>query len=570
VLKSDTNEATTLVNSEAEPEQAKPLPVGFVVGGKYAIKRLLGMGGNGAVYEGEHNTVGHRVAIKVAHRALAERQDIIARFRREARICGTLRHPHVGQVYDFGSLDDGSPYMVMELQDGRSLADVLLESRLPIAAIIHIARQLLDGLGAAHRFGAIHRDVKPDNVMIVRDQSGEVIVKLVDFGISKSIDQQADHGGTLEGVIVGSPDYMSPEQLRGEDVDPRTDLYSTGVLLYEAVTGRLPFEHEKIVDVVTAIMRDPFPRPAELRRDCPPELENAILKAMSRDVSTRYQSAEEMSRALAECQGALRAGSGVNLVYLSARPGRSTERDKSQRRRTLDSATLSAIQTQIAGFGKRPRLLWFGVAAILVSSVVAVATWRMSDPVPRSERSTPKAARGSSRHTVKREPATAPPIVAAQAAGAGSVPVAARQEGPPSANEMQPSSSEAESNPNRIRLPRKAAGREPAGDEARARRRATASENPPNTAKLDAAALNAKLKQAATAFALGQIEGARGVYLEIVAASPSQAEAWRGLGLAASRLGDHVQAARAFKRYLALRPTAVDAERIRQQLDKVQ
>ena len=193
------------------------MPIGSLVGGKYVIKRVLGSGGNGAVYEGEHTAIGHRVAIKVARLSQKERAHALARFSREARICGSLRHPNVGQVYDVGMLDDGSPYMVMELQEGRSLAEVFDEMRLPIAALVDIARQLLAGLAAAHAAGVIHRDIKPDNVMIVRDVKGEVVVKLVDFGISKTVRADVESGTTDEDIIIGSPDYMAPEQFRGAD-----------------------------------------------------------------------------------------------------------------------------------------------------------------------------------------------------------------------------------------------------------------------------------------------------------------------------------------------------------------
>ena len=172
-------------SEQDEPESL--LLIGSLVGGKYVIKRVLGSGGNGAVYEGEHSAIGHRVAIKVARLSQKERAHVLARFSREARICGSLRHPNVGQVYDVGMLDDGSPFMVMELQEGRSLAEVFDEMQLPIVALVDIARQVLAGLAAAHAAGVVHRDVKPDNVMIVRDVKGDVVVKLVDFGISKTL-----------------------------------------------------------------------------------------------------------------------------------------------------------------------------------------------------------------------------------------------------------------------------------------------------------------------------------------------------------------------------------------------
>src|SRR5688500_10345413 len=198
---------------DATDEVREPaLPAGFVIDGKYEIKRLLGSGGSGSVYEAEHVTIGHRVAIKVVHSRERRREDSLARFRREAKICGAIRHPHVGQIYDVGALEDGTPFMVMELHDGRSFGDVLHESILPIAAVIEVTRQLLAGLGAVHHAGAIHRDVKPDNAMIVRASSGDLVVKLVDFGISKVVRADIrERALTREDVIIGSPDYMAPE-----------------------------------------------------------------------------------------------------------------------------------------------------------------------------------------------------------------------------------------------------------------------------------------------------------------------------------------------------------------------
>src|SRR5262249_53910112 len=155
----------------------------------------------------------------------------IARFQREARICGTIRNRNVGQVYDVGELPDGAPYMVMELHEGRSLQRMLSESGpLPIAAVLDVGRQLLLGLPAAHETQVVHRDVKPDNIMLVHESSGQTVVKLVDFGIGKSVSADIrTRNVTQEGMVVGSPDYMPPEQLKGEVVDYRVDIYAAGV-----------------------------------------------------------------------------------------------------------------------------------------------------------------------------------------------------------------------------------------------------------------------------------------------------------------------------------------------------
>ena len=170
-------EDVPVFEEDSEPEEpVLLLPIGSLVGGKYEIKRVLGTGGYGAVYEGEHTAIGHRVAIKVARLSTKEREHALAKFTREARICGSLRHPNVGQVYDVGMLEDGAPYMVMELQEGRSLAEIFDEMQLPIVALVDITRQLLAGLAAAHAAGIIHRDIKPENVIIVRDVKGDIVV----------------------------------------------------------------------------------------------------------------------------------------------------------------------------------------------------------------------------------------------------------------------------------------------------------------------------------------------------------------------------------------------------------
>ncbi len=530
-------DAITLADEEGDVALPPPVVIGSVVGGKYVIKRVLGAGGNGAVYEGEHTAVGHRVAIKVVHPTLASRTDIIARFQREARICGTLRHPHVGQVYDVGTLDDGAPYMVMELQEGRSFADVIDETRIPIAAILHVVRQLLDGLSAAHEAGAVHRDVKPDNVMIVRDRSGEVVVKLVDFGISKSLGDSRDHSVTGEGLIVGSPDYMSPEQLRGVDVDVRTDIYSTGVLLYEAITGRRPFVQEKLVDLMTSIMRDPVTRPTQLRGDCPQQLETVVLKAMSRDAAQRYASAGEMSRALEAVQALSRGAPAVNLVHLSERP----------QRRQAEASAENAIPY-------RSWRLWL-VALVAVASASAVGAWALRASPPDStpariatpaqlerapERATTAAAPAPSTEpspSVQPAPAIEPVVIALPAA--------------------ESAASEQVSDVEATRKPARAS---------RAGQRLA--ESVPAAPSIDTNTLNALMKQAATAFALGESGRARDLYRQVVGASPARADAWRGLGLASNRLGERAEATRAFERYLTLRPDAPDAARIREQLER--
>lgn len=576
----------------AHPE-APVLPVGFVVGGKYEIKRVLGAGGNGAVYEGEHEAVGHRVAIKVVHPTLMGREDVMARFRREARVCGSLRHANIGQVYDIGELEDGSPYMVMQLQDGRSLADVIDETKLPIPAIVNLAQQLLSALGAAHHAGIIHRDVKPDNVMIVRNDGGDAIVKLVDFGISQAIDPKSDIGGDAEdGTIIGSPDYMSPEQLRGEPLDIRTDIYSTGVLCYELITRRMPFEGKRIEDLMVSVLRDPITPIRDLRRDCPVELERVVLKAMSRAADDRYASSADMSRDLATARQHVRAGSS-SLARLSdpppppGGPGSVTVR----RRRTVDSRTLEGLRVQTmrllpAKPGSRSGTALWGPVVLALGALALALVWMTTDGSVDSVDSADTSATAL--------PLQDPPVQAGRAALAPESP--AQPASPQQALAPPP----APSTPDRADVesggPAAAAvatddsasttAVEPAAPAAAAVRTVSTSARPvrkrderpvaivtpvhvePGAAPADATTVQELSRQAATAVIQGKTAWARSLYRMIVRRSPRTANAWRGLAITSNRLGDRAEAARAFDRYLALRPDARDAERIRTQLGK--
>ncbi len=292
----------TIELGDPTDESSPRLRPGSEVGGKYVIRRSLGTGAHGVVYEAEHLEVGHRVAIKVVHAAYVDREDMLLRFRREARISGSIREKHIAQVYDVGHLDSGAPYIVMELLEGRSLATLFYEEpALPIATVLELGRQLLHAIGAAHRAGVLHRDIKPENIMLHQESTGDVVLKLLDFGIAKRIiPDLAERSITMEGNVVGTPDYMSPEQLRGNDLDERSDIYAAGVVLYEAITGQPPFEAEHLTELFASVLRDEVVPPSRLRQECSEALERIVLRAMSRSRSQRYPNAEAMSRALAQ------------------------------------------------------------------------------------------------------------------------------------------------------------------------------------------------------------------------------------------------------------------------------
>jgi serine/threonine-protein kinase len=548
---------------EDDPDEpVSLLPLGSLIGDKYVIKRVLGSGGNGAVYEGEHTAIGHRVAIKVARLSQKERAHALARFTREARICGSLRHPNVGQVYDVGMLEDGSPYMVMELQEGRSLAEVFDEMQLPIAALVDITRQLLAGLAAVHATGVIHRDIKPDNVMIVRDVKGEVVVKLVDFGISKALRADAEGRAPEDDVIIGSPDYMAPEQFRGRELDVRTDLYAVGVLLYEGITGRLPFTGESMADLLISVFQQQVQPPSAVRTDCPPELERIVLAAMSRDPVQRPESADQMSRTLDQL-GGTRQEARSNLTGLDEQP-RERRPTSGHRRRTADLRTLQDLGAKVEQrphVSRAPRKAWLVAGGVAALALIAVLSHSRSAPVAEPASAAP--ARAPSAAPPRQAPAapativTEPQLVAPTEAGAAVVVPAASEpvrSRAPSGRTMP------------ARAPRRATTPSPS---TRATAPAAPAAAPAKTSAADATATTALFREAAIAFVHGDAARSHDLYLQVLARDPARADAYRGLGLASARLGRRAEAARAFERYLQMRPDAADAARIRAELAKL-
>src|SRR5881227_1892360 len=277
--------------------------IGQVVADRYQILSLIGEGGMGRVYLAEHVRMGRKSAVKVINPALATTSDAISRFNREAANACKINHPNVAQVYDFGEMADGTLYLAMEYIDGETLdAIVAREGSLPPARAAQITKQVADALFAAHHLGIVHRDLKPENVMVARHLDGSDWVKVVDFGIAKTI--QRDGSGsqtvTMAGVSLGTPEYMSPEQLAGEKLDHRTDVYSLGLVLFNALTGDLPYP--KVTSKETLVRRlTSRPRTlAEVRPEkaWPPELQRALDRALATEVADRFDSVADFGRAV--------------------------------------------------------------------------------------------------------------------------------------------------------------------------------------------------------------------------------------------------------------------------------
>ena len=284
---------------EDEIEAALKL-IGTSFDGKYYLVRLLGQGGMGAVYEAEHAEIGNTVAIKVLFPG-RRKGETLARFKREARAAGTIGHPNIVRVFDMDKTSDGVFYLVMEYVEGDSLAQMIaVEKKLEPGRVVDIAVQVLEALEAAHEHGIVHRDVKPENVMISVDQDDVERARVLDFGISKIRPTGSDvQGLTQSGVVLGTPLFMAPEQARGEpDIDHRIDLYAVGTLMYIMLSGRNPFQASNYNALLAKILTEKPPPVEEVCPEIEEHLAAVVNKAMCFDRADRFQSAKDFIDAL--------------------------------------------------------------------------------------------------------------------------------------------------------------------------------------------------------------------------------------------------------------------------------
>lgn len=254
-----------------------------------------------SVWSAVHETLGRPVAVKFIHARGRSAEVATARFMQEARIAAAVQHRFVVDIFDFGRSEEGEPYMVMELLQGESLADRITRGPpVPVRHFVRMMTQALSGLDAVHKAGIVHRDLKPENIYIIHDADGG-FPKLLDFGISRVDDSIAGEKATRltkEGTLLGTPWYMSPEQVRGREVDGRTDLYSIGVIMYETLTGVLPFDAEAVGDLLVQIATSQEVPMAQRRPDLPPVLSEVIARALSKEPEERFDSALSMRLAL--------------------------------------------------------------------------------------------------------------------------------------------------------------------------------------------------------------------------------------------------------------------------------
>ena len=312
--------------------------VGQVLADRYHVMKKLGEGGMGQVYLAEHVKMGRKSAIKVLNPSMVYDPDAVARFNREAANASRISHPSVCAIYDFGETAEGLIYLAMEFVEGQPLKHVLeREGALPVARAVTIFAQVADALQAAHDLGIVHRDLKPDNVMLARARDGADVVKVVDFGIAKLVGSDARQEVTKTGLVIGTPEFMSPEQLSGDKVDGRSDIYSLGLVFFKMLTGRLPFEAGTVQETLIQRLTEEPAKLAAVRPDLrfPPGLQETLDSALARTPVARYQSAGKFAHEVASVTGLARRSSPTAIPV--------TRGDAEDRTRLLDSLAVAAL-----------------------------------------------------------------------------------------------------------------------------------------------------------------------------------------------------------------------------------
>jgi tetratricopeptide (TPR) repeat protein len=358
--------------------------LGRLVAQKYRLSRLLGQGGIGRVYLAEQTNLGRKVALKVLHGHLTRDAQIGRRFYREAKSASMLSHPNLLQIIDFGD-DDGLLFIVMELITGRDLRQ-LMRAEWPLSPrrIVHIGAQILSALETSHAAGIVHRDLKPENVMLIDTRDEPDFVKLCDFGLAKVVTERDDHEGsalTEAGSLCGTPEYMSPEQARGESLDGRSDLYAVAVILYDMVVGEVPFRAETSMGVLMRQVHDAPDAPSQRMTGTAPALDAVIMKGLAKSPSDRFASAAAMRRALLQAVGMEtphgHVPASADVPAVPRRGPVASEHVPTAvgflRRRGLPAAT-----------DARPWRRWrwaAGVVAVAVCAAIIVG-WRLRDPRP--------------------------------------------------------------------------------------------------------------------------------------------------------------------------------------------
>ena len=343
--------------------------VGQVIADRYHVIKKLGEGGMGQVYLAEHVKMGRRSAIKVMSPSMVHDPDAVARFNREAANASRITHPNVCAVYDFGETPDGLIYLAMEFVEGEPLTDLLVrEGALPVQRATAIFKQTADALQAAHDLGIVHRDLKPDNIMVTRGRDGSDQVKVVDFGIAKAVGgDEAGQKVTKTGLVVGTPEFMSPEQLSGDKVDGRSDLYSLGLVYFRMLTGKLPFQADTVQETMIKRLTDDPAKLGPTRPDLtfPAGLQDVLDAALVRTPAERYQTVAKFADDVTGVVQLRRGTRGAATPPTRAQP------ELEDRTQLLDSKQTKAQAT--ARRPEKPKRSLVPIAAVAIVVLGAAA-----------------------------------------------------------------------------------------------------------------------------------------------------------------------------------------------------
>jgi eukaryotic-like serine/threonine-protein kinase len=409
------------------PASASARYTGLVLDQRYVVEGLLARGGMGLVYQCRHRVIGKKLAIKIIRSELAALPEATPRFLLEAKAASAIGNEHIIDILDFGALPDGSAYLIMEYLDGVPLSELVRAEALPpVERVVGVAMQVAEALAAAHAAGIVHRDLKPDNIFLVRRKT-EDFVKILDFGIAKMSEIGADRL-THTGTIVGTPHYMSPEQAAGLAIDQRADIYALGVILYELVSGQVPFDGSNFMAVLTQHLQA-IPPAFQSRNPpvrVPAALEAIIFKCLAKQPEQRYPSMHEVHAALISLGREPRAGipNAPNVPErISARPGPAppSRTGAGMPGMTLVVGVAGAERAPVLGAsGPRGRRAW--LAASVLSIALALG-WALSG--------TPQTHVAESAAAVPRATTAAPAVAPAQASPAAASPAAAPAEASP-------------------------------------------------------------------------------------------------------------------------------------------
>jgi eukaryotic-like serine/threonine-protein kinase len=360
---------------------------GDVLAGKFRIERVLGIGGMGMVVSAMHLQLDERVAIKFLLPEALMNAEAVARFGREARAAVKIKSEHVARVTDVGALETGAPYMVMELLRGQDLSQVLRDNgALPISVAVQYLLQACEALAEAHAVGIVHRDLKPANLFLTARADGSPCIKVLDFGISKVTNPSgsgADMGMTRTQAIMGSPLYMSPEQLASaKDVDQRTDVWAVGCVLYELVTGRVPFEAETMPQLCTLILHTEPLSPRRLRPEVPEALDQAILRCLRKDRNQRYPNVAALAADIAPFSPDAGPRSAERISRVLSSSGVSSALLSSSNPATLTSGASTGSAWGNTQTSRGGRAVRYGLGGVGAAVILGAVLWKATSTQP--------------------------------------------------------------------------------------------------------------------------------------------------------------------------------------------